>query len=167
MAAQAQPGGGFSRVGLLTGLAAVLLCVAVVGYIASQRPAEQSLAAAENKAQVDLGQLIYQQNCMACHGVKLKGRPSWEVASAAQAGIPLNADGITWHLSDNRLFQAIKEGVRVRGDETKRIHEDKVGAALADKQVWALIAYFKTTWTARQVESQKETTLRERPASGK
>lgn len=167
MTAEAQPGSGFSRAGLWIGLAAVALCVIVVGIIAAQRPKEQSLAAASNKAQVDLGQLTYQQNCMSCHGTKLKGKANWELAPGEKPGIPLNADGITWHLSDTHLFQAIKDGVRVRGAESKRIHDDKVGAVLTDKQVWALIAYFKTTWTARQVESQKETSLRERPAGGK
>ncbi|PIW26718.1 MAG: hypothetical protein COW30_13605 [Rhodospirillales bacterium CG15_BIG_FIL_POST_REV_8_21_14_020_66_15] len=156
-----------SRLGLWIGLGAIALCFAIVGFIAANRPAEQSLAAAENRKQVDLGQLTYQQNCMACHGVKLKGRPSWEVSSSKQAGIPLSADGTTWHLSDRHLFDAIATGVRVKAGETKRIHDkgfaQSAGGRLSDQEVWALIAYFKTTWTARQVESQKETSFRERP----
>ena len=147
----------------------IVLCVAIIGYIASQRPAEISLADAQNRKQVDLGQLTYQQNCMACHGVKLKGKPSWEVASPKQAGIPLSADGTTWHLSDRHLFDAIATGTRVKGGKTDRIHDTAFGKAqggrLTDAEIWALIAYFKTTWTARQIESQKETGLRERPTA--
>lgn len=158
----------YSKVGLWIGLAIIGLCIAVIGYAASQRPTEISLADAENQKQVEIGQLTYQRTCMACHGVKLKGKPSWEVASAKQAGIPLNADGTTWHISDRHLFDAIATGVRVKGGKTKKIHDDPFAASkggrLSDQEIWALIAYFKTTWTARQVESQKETGLRERPS---
>jgi mono/diheme cytochrome c family protein len=156
-----------SRVGLWVGLAAIAACVAIVGYISANRPAEQSLAAIENQKQVELGQLTYQQNCMGCHGVKLKGKPSWEVASPNQAGIPLSADGTTWHMSDNHLFDAIATGERVKAGKTTRVHEQayakSAGGRLTDNEIWALIAYFKTTWTVRQIESQKETSLRERP----
>ena len=158
-----------SRIGQWIGLGVVVLCVAIIGYIATQRPAEISLADAQNRKQVDLGQLTYQQNCMACHGVKLKGKPSWEVASPKQAGIPLSADGTTWHLSDRHLFDAIATGRRVKAGKTTQIHDTPYakaqGGRLADQEIWALIAYFKTTWTARQIESQKETGLRERPAA--
>jgi len=158
-----------SRIGQWIGLGVVVLCVAIIGYIATQRPAEISLADAQNRKQVDLGQLTYQQNCMACHGVKLKGKPSWEVASPKQAGIPLSADGTTWHLSDRHLFDAIATGRRVKAGKTTQIHDTPYakaqGGRLADQEIWALIAYFKTTWTARQIESQKETGLRERPTA--
>ena len=40
-----------------------------------------------------------------------------------------------------------------------------MGGKLTDQEIWALIAYFKTTWTARQIESQKETNLRDRAAT--
>jgi mono/diheme cytochrome c family protein len=158
-----------SRVGQWVGLGVIVLCVAIIGYIATQRPAEISLADAQNRKQVDLGQLTYQQNCMACHGVKLKGKPSWEVASPKQAGIPLSADGTTWHLSDRHLFDAIATGQRIKAGKTTQIHDTPYakaqGGRLTDQEIWALIAYFKTTWTARQIESQKETGLRERPAA--
>lgn len=157
-----------SRLGLWFGLAAVVLCVAIVGYIDSQRPDQISLADAENRKQVELGEQTYQQNCLACHGLKLKGKPSWEVESAKQAGIPLSADGTTWHLSDRHLFDAIATGQRIKAGTTKQIHDTAYGKAqggpLSDQEIWALIAYFKTTWTVRQIESQKETDLRERPA---
>ena len=156
-----------SRLGLWFGMGVVAICIATVGFIAANRPAEQSLAAVENKKQGDLGQLTYQRNCMACHGVKLKGKPNWEVENAKQAGIPLSADGTTWHLSDQRLFDAIATGTRVKGGKSERIHDtaygDAQGGKLSEQEIWALIAYFKTTWTARQFESQKETSLRERP----
>ena len=90
-----------------------------------------------------------------------------QVTSNKQAGIPLNADGLTWHMSDWHLHDAVATGIRVRDGETKRIHDTAFGKAqggpLSDKEIWALLAYFKTTWTARQVESQKEQTLREHP----
>ena len=158
-----------TRIGQWVGLGVVVLCVAIIGYIATQRPAEISLADAQNRKQVDLGQLTYQQNCMACHGVKLKGKPSWEVASPKQAGIPLSADGTTWHLSDRHLFDSIATGQRIKAGKTTQIHDTPYakaqGGRLSDQEIWALIAYFKTTWTARQIESQKETGLRERPAA--
>ena len=148
---------------------AIALCVAVVAFAASQRPDEISLAAAENRKQVDIGQLVYQRNCMACHGVKLKGKPSWEVNSPKEAGIPLSADGVTWHLSDNHLFEAIATGIRTKDGKSQRIHDSGygkvMGGKLTDQEIWALIAYFKTTWTARQIESQKETNLRDRAAT--
>jgi len=158
-----------SRIGQWIGLGVIVLCVAIIGYIASQRPPENSLADAQNRKQVDLGQLTYQQTCMACHGVKLKGKPSWEVGSSKQAGIPLSADGTTWHMSDRHLFDAIATGVRVKAGKTTQVHDAPFaktqGGRLTDQEIWALIAYFKTTWTARQIESQKETGLRERPTA--
>ena len=158
-----------SRIGMWIGLGVIALCVAVVAFAASQRPDEISLAAAENRKQVDIGQLVYQRNCMACHGVKLKGKPSWEVNSPKEAGIPLSADGVTWHLSDSHLFEAIATGIRTKDGKSQRIHDKGygkvMGGKLTDQEIWALIAYFKTTWTARQIESQKETNLRSRPAA--
>ena len=154
-----------SRVGQWIGLGVIAICVALVGYIAVNRPAEQSLAAIENQKQVEVGQLVYQQNCMGCHGVKLKGMPSWEVATRKQAGIPLSADGTTWHMSDKQIFASIATGERVKGGKTEQIHDTAFQQRLTGKEIWGLIAYFKTTWTARQIESQKETSLRERPAA--
>ena len=153
-----------SRTGQWVGLGVIVFCVAFVAFIAVNRPAEQSLAAIENRKQVELGQLTYQQNCIACHGVKLKGKPTWEVATPTQAGIPLSADGTTWHMSDRHLFDSIATGVRVKGGKTEQIHKIAFQERLKEDEIWALIAYFKTTWTARQIESQKETSMRERPS---
>lgn len=156
----------YSRVGLIVGGGAMVLCIAVLIYIAGHRPTLDSKADQDNRELVDLGRLTYQQTCMACHGDRLKGKPTWHktVESQDQAGTPLNADGVTWHLSDPRLFGAIKTGERFKDGKTKRIHAEPFDGKLSDDKIWALIAYFKTTWTARQVESQKETTLRERAA---
>ncbi len=152
-----------SRAGLWVGLAVTAFCIAVITYIAVTRPTGTSLADAENKAQVDLGRVTYQQHCMDCHGERLKGKPTWHrtIKSQNQAGTPLNADGVTWHLSDQRLFSAIATGVRVKGEKTKQIHDVPFAGTVSDDEIWALIAYFKTTWTARQLHSQQETTLRE------
>ena len=158
-----------SRVGMWVGLAAVAACLAVGGSIAAHRPAPQTLASEDNRAQVKLGETTYFRACASCHGNRLDGKPTWApgVTSNKQAGIPLNADGLTWHLSDQHLFNAIAKGLRVEGKNERRIHDKGFAGILSDREIWALIAYFKTTWTARQVESQKETSMREHPADGK
>ncbi|MEK9672317.1 MAG: c-type cytochrome [Rhodospirillaceae bacterium] len=167
MAAKASSSPEFSRVGLFAGLGAVVACVAVIGYIAATRPPVDTAANEKNQAQVTMGGTTYQKFCLECHGDRLKGRASWDRAihMREQAGIPLNADGVTWHLSDQRLFGAIATGDRVKNGKSERIHKDGYAGKLSDAEIWALIAYFKTTWTARQLLAQQESTQRERPGN--
>lgn len=155
-----------SRVGAWVGLGVIAACVAVGVYLSVNRPVEQTLASEENRKQVELGEKTYQRVCISCHGMKLSGKPTWApgVTSKKQAGIPLNADGLTWHLSDNHLYATIATGLRVEGKDKRQVHDAGFAGVLSEREIWALIAYFKTTWTARQLASQKETTLRERPA---
>ena len=156
-------------VGMWVGMAALAATMAVAGYIMAHRAPVQTLASMKNHQQVVLGEQTYMRACVSCHGIKMSGKPTWApgVTSNKQAGTPLNADGLAWHLSDQHLFNAIATGIRVEGKNTRRIHDEGFAGKLSDKEIWALIAYFKTTWTARQVDSQKETTLRDHSTVGK
>jgi mono/diheme cytochrome c family protein len=86
-------------------------------------------------AQVAQGQQLYATRCAGCHGANLEG------ASAAR----LDGAGQARQHDDGWIFKTIKEGGQATAPPGSSSAMPAFGS-LSDEQVWALIAYIKSTW---------------------
>ena len=140
-------------VGLVT-LAVVLGAVwLIVG--GSDQPTQ---ADASDPQLVMRGEVQYQLHCASCHGVNLEGQPNWRERdeNGLLPAPPHDVTGHTWHHTDALLFDVTKYGsTAVVGSDYKSNmpgFEDK----MSDGEIWAVIAYIKSTWPADIQEIQSE-----------
>jgi mono/diheme cytochrome c family protein len=152
------------RAGLVyTGVAVVLLAV-VGGVVATFRSAPAPRADPQNAEQVALGRKAYAQHCAACHGVQLEGQANWRerLPSGRLPAPPHDASGHTWHHPDEVLFGITKFGL-VPGRYAPPGYQSDMpgfGGALSDDEIWAVLAYLKSTWPQEVRRAQAETTAR-------
>ncbi len=159
----------YSRIGLYAGLGVLAASVGVIAYVSANSRALELRASAENREQVSIGRLAYQQNCAVCHGLDLRGKPTWHKTvqgNALRAGSALNTVGDVWKTSDDDIYRLIARGDRPvpEGAHPVVIHPEPFGGKLTENQIWGLIAFMKSTWTVRQRISQEELSARGRGA---
>jgi mono/diheme cytochrome c family protein len=137
-----------SQRALLIGFVAVALIALAVFFL--RRGARPDLAgvARADPANVELvvaGENLYATRCAGCHG-----------AAAAGATAPaLNAAGTAWQHDDQWLFTTIKRG----GQATAPPGATSAMPAfesLTDGQVWAVLAYIKSTWPTERQTAQPQ-----------
>ena len=105
-----------------------------------------------NAAQVAKGKAIYDAQCAACHGRNLEGQPNWQtrLASGRMPAPPHDDSGHTWHHPDAVLFGIAKHGVAPPyGPPGYQSDMPAFGATLADAEIWSVLAYIKSRWSAR------------------
>jgi mono/diheme cytochrome c family protein len=102
------------------------------------------------------GRELYVTYCASCHGANLQGQPDWKqpLADGTMPAPPHDASGHTWHHADELLFQIIKEGGQGG--------MPAFGAQLSDDQIWAVLAYIKSTWPPYIQATQREITEQSR-----
>ena len=97
-----------------------------------------------------------------CHGADLEGQPNWMVRlpSGRLPAPPHDADGHTWHHSDQDLFRITKSGLDavVPGYDSDM---PAFGAVLTDQEIRSVIGYIKSTWPQRQRDVQRARSLAE------
>jgi mono/diheme cytochrome c family protein len=112
-------------------------------YAVQKRPS----ADAVDPTLVVLGKRIYEQHCASCHGAKLEGQPNWQrrLPSGRLPAPPHDATGHSWHHPDKQLFEMTKDGPSaiVPGYESDM---PAFRTVLSDREVWAALAYIKSTW---------------------
>ena len=117
---------------------------------------------ANDVEQLALGQEAYTEACASCHGANLEGQPNWKVrqANGRLPAPPHDDTGHTWHHPDQLLFEMTKQGVEAFGPEG--YESDMVGFAdtLSDDQIWAVLAYIRSTWPADIRARQESLTQR-------
>ena len=97
---------------------------------------------------VNLGKRVYDEHCAACHGEHLEGEPDWRIrkADGRLPAPPHDANGHTWHHTDDVLFRVTKYGpAAVIG----RAYESDMPAyqgILSDREILAALAFIKSTW---------------------
>jgi mono/diheme cytochrome c family protein len=108
---------------------------------------------------VAAGELIYQAQCAACHGVQLEGQANWRQRD--QAGMlpapPHDASGHTWHHADDLLFEITKYGPAVViNDPDYRSNMPVFDKLLSDADIIAVLSYIKNSWPEEQRGWQEE-----------
>lgn len=101
-----------------------------------------------NVAQVALGKAVYSENCASCHGTNLEGQPDWRErkSDGRMPAPPHNTMGHTWHHPDEVLFGIIKQGVAAFAPSGYESDMPAFGGVLTDEEIWAVLAYLKSSW---------------------
>jgi mono/diheme cytochrome c family protein len=99
--------------------------------------------------QIALGQRVYAANCASCHGANLEGQANWqqELPTGGWPAPPHDETGHTWHHDDQSLFTTIKEGGQATSPPGYKSMMPAFGQALSDNEIWAVLAYIKSTWS--------------------
>lgn len=106
------------------------------------------LADPTNQMQVRIGQTIYAVHCASCHGTRLEGQPNWkqELPAGGRPAPPHDATGHTWHHADGLLFDIVKHGGQASSPSEYTNLMPAFGGTLGDDEIWAVLAYIKSTW---------------------
>jgi mono/diheme cytochrome c family protein len=118
---------------------------------------------AETPALIARGAVVYAEACASCHGARLEGAPDWR--SPGPDGLlpapPHDASGHTWHHGDAVLFRITKEGPAVVVGGGYRSAMPGFGDVLSDDDIWAVLAFIRSTWPERERAYQAEMSARE------
>ena len=119
-----------------------------------------------NPQQVARGKVVYDQNCAACHSARLEGQPNWQekLPTGRMPAPPHDASGHTWHHPDDVLFGITKHGL-VPGKYAPKSYVSDMpafGGQLTDDDIWAVLAYIKSTWPEEIRTAQAEITRNSR-----
>ena len=150
-----------NKIGLgLLGAAFAFLVIAVTAALWFE---EKSLADPDNTQQVTRGKSVYAQYCISCHGVRLEGQANWSerLPSGRMPAPPHDASGHTWHHPDAMLFGMTKYGL-VPGKYAPPGYQSDMpalGGVLSDEDLWAVLAYIKSSWPQDIRRAQHELTL--------
>lgn len=98
--------------------------------------------------QVALGRQVYAAQCAACHGANLEGQPNWKQRrpDGKLPAPPHDAGGHTWHHPDDQLFEITKRGTAALVGGGYKTDMREFGSLLSDAEIWAVLAYIKSTW---------------------
>ena len=98
--------------------------------------------------QVAVGKRVYETHCLACHGANLEGQPRWRerLPNGRLPAPPHDASGHTWHHADETLFRITKEGITAVAGGKYESDMPAYKDVLSDKEIWAVLAYIKSTW---------------------
>ena len=138
----------FGGAAALTGLAFV---AAVAGPI---------FAGQDDPEQLALGQRVYAEACASCHGDNLEGQPNWRVrqANGRLPAPPHDETGHTWHHPDQQLFEMTKLGIEAIAPEGYKSDMPGFADSLSDDEIWAVLAFIKSTWPAAIRDQQERRT---------
>lgn len=130
-----------------------LVVLATSGFwLAWQLGSMMDFDAASICAAIETGRALYAAHCASCHGTQLEGQPDWRtpLSSGRLPAPPHDANGHTWHHSDDLLFRIVKEGTAsVVGGEYE---SDMPGFedVLSDAEIRAVLASSKSAWPERE-----------------
>lgn len=149
-----------NRIGL--GLLAAAFAFLVATIIVALQSEDRSLADPENSQQVARGKPVYDRHCASCHGAKLEGQPNWQdkLPTGRMPAPPHDASGHTWHHPDEVLFGITKHGL-VPGKYAPPSYRSDMpgfGGPLSDEEIWAVLAYIKSSWPLEIRMAQQEVT---------
>lgn len=144
---------------LVAGIGLVAVALTLAGlWVFAWGADEPSRADASDRQLVRRGEVQYQLHCASCHGANLEGQPNWRERdeNGLLPAPPHDVTGHTWHHTDALLFDVTKYGsTAVVGSDYKSNmpgFEDK----MSDGEIWAVLAYIKSTWPPDIQEIQSE-----------
>ncbi len=144
------------------GLLAASFAFLVGAIVYALWTAEKPLADPDNPRQVARGKPVYDRYCTTCHGARLEGQPNWQekLPTSRMPAPPHDASGHTWHHPDSVLFGITKLGL-VPGKYAPPKYESDMpafGGALSDEEIWAVLAYIKSSWPSDIRRAQHDMT---------
>jgi len=149
-----------NRIGV--GLLATTFAFLVGAIIVAMQLEGKSPADPDDARQVALGKSVYERTCAYCHGARLEGQPNWQekLPSDRMPAPPHDASGHTWHHPDSVLFGITKYGL-VPGKYAPPGYQSDMSAfagVLSDEEIWAVLAYIKSSWPPDIRKAQHEMT---------
>lgn len=132
--------------------AAVVAVAAVAAAYLLWPLARGGRADADDPRMVALGQQVYVEACASCHGEGLEGQPDWRsrLENGRLPAPPHDASGHTWHHPDEIIFDMTKLGIQAStGMEDYETDMPAFEGSLSDEEIWAVLAYIKSTWPSR------------------
>ncbi len=141
---------------------AVLLVTGVVAALGwlqiSGAAGDKAVADPTDADQAALGEIVYRDNCAECHGAKLEGQPNWQqrLPDRAMPAPPHDETGHSWHHPDQQLFDYTKLGGAAVVPAPFMSAMPGFGETLADDEIWAVLAFIKSTWPKREREIQAQ-----------
>ena len=153
------------RAGLSSGLAwgaggAFVLLLAAGAYWLS-RPSPPDL---NDPVLIAAGRTVYAAYCAECHGGNLEGEPNWRTPNpdGSLPSPPHDASGHTWHHPDRVLFEITRKGGQAAAPPGFPSRMPAFEGALAEREIWAALAFIKSTWPAEIRTRQESVTRRAR-----
>jgi len=148
---------------IVAGVAVAAAAYVAYAFVIARPPAG---ADPDDAAQVALGRQVYARECASCHGVNLEGQPDWRNRrpDGKLPAPPHDAEGHTWHHSDDQLFALTKQGIAAFAPPGYRSDMPAYGGKLSDAEIWAVLAYIKSRWPRDIRERQDTATRRAREA---
>lgn len=103
------------------------------------------------------GRQLYLDQCAGCHGANLEGQPDWQspLPSGRLPAPPHDANGHTWHHSDDVLFRLVKEGTAAIVGGGYESDMPGFEGVLNDAEIQAVLTYIKSTWPERERRYQE------------
>lgn len=105
-------------------------------------------ADANDPVQVAFGDTLYAAQCASCHGANLEGQPDWRARrpDGKLPAPPHDANGHTWHHADRLLFETTKFGTAALAGMDYKTDMRGYADTLSDDEIWAILAFIKSTW---------------------
>lgn len=104
-------------------------------------------------AQPDIqrGRELYAAFCASCHGANLEGQENWRSPKpdGTLPAPPHDAEGHTWHHTDDLLFDYVKRGGEAVLEDMGMEFSSAMpgfGDVLADEDIESILAFIKSTW---------------------
>ncbi|MBK4722687.1 c-type cytochrome [Azospirillum sp. YIM DDC1] len=135
------------------------LIAGTVGAYFWQPGASAAGADPRNTAQVEQGSVVYAEQCASCHGDRLEGQPDWRSRKrdGRLPAPPHDASGHTWHHPDADLFKITKQGIAVFAPPGYESDMPAFAGILSDADIWAVLAFIKSSWPEDTRRRQAET----------
>lgn len=97
----------------------------------------------QDATQLALGEQVFRQHCVACHGNEAQGDANWRKrdADGHYPAPPLNGTGHAWHHSTEALIDVIRDG--------SPAGQGKMPAwagKLSEREIAAVVAWFQSRW---------------------
>ena len=107
---------------------------------------------------VQLGSVLYDEQCASCHGQNLEGQPNWHKRD--QDGYlpapPHDETGHTWHHTDKDLFEMAKYGIQAFAGEGYKTRMPIYKDILSDSEILAVLSFIKSGWPTEVIQIHNE-----------
>ena len=145
------------RIGIVAAGAVGIVAIGAgfVMPLGNDASAGEALFPFDDPVAVAVGKVLYEDNCASCHGAALQGQPDWQ---RPDQDPPHDASGHTWHHSDRHLFEITKFGTEAYVGGSYKSNMAGFDGTLSDEQILATLAYIKSTWSARLIETHNRVT---------